>query len=445
MNFKIFKAYDIRGIVPEEMNADVAYQIGWATARALKVNALAVGRDMRLSSEEVFQALSDGIRDTGCSVTDIGLCSTDGLYFTVGHYPFAGGIMITASHNPKEYNGMKICRAEAVPLSANEGLDFIQGLIKDGGFTKSANRGSLENLDIREDFTAHVLSFIDIRKIRPLKVVLDAGNGMAGHILPPVLKRLPLEAIPLYFDLDGSFPNHPASPIEVENCADCGAAILREKADLGAAFDGDADRMFLMDEKGRQLDGGTTTALVARNLLEKHPGSRIVYNLICSKAVPELVTRMGGDPVRTRVGHAYIKPEMKRLNAIFGGEHSGHFYFRDNWFADSGLVALLMALEVISASNRPLSEQIREIDPYYRSGEINSRVQGDVQAILDRLSTAFPDATQDTLDGLTVSYPDWWFNVRASNTEPLLRMNLEAGSPAEMERKRDLVLGIIQG
>ena len=445
MNFdgSIFKAYDIRGTFPEQLNTDIAYRIGNALGGYLKPNTIAVGRDMRVSSDELFEALVSGLLDAGVDVIDVGLVSTDGLYFAVGKFGLDGGVMITASHNPKEYNGFKICRKEALPLSGNEGLDKIKEALENDLVVKSAQRGNIQRRDISGEYAAHCLSFIDQSIIKPFKIVADAGNGVAGVTLPAVFEKLPVTLIPLYFELDGSFPNHPASPIELENLVDLQKKIAETGADFGVAFDGDADRMFLVDKNGRQVGGDMVTALVADNLLDSHPGETILYNLICSRAVPELVERRGGKPVRTRVGHALIKPLMKKHNAIFGGEHSGHFYFRDNWFADSGLIACLVCLELLSRGNMPLHEKIAEIDPYFRSGEINSKVSSAREKI-EEVAAHFADAQQDRLDGLTVSYDDFWFNIRPSNTEPLLRLNIEADSEATLKIRTDEILKIIR-
>ena len=440
----IFKAYDIRGTYPNQLNGEIAYQIGSALAAYLKPKSIAVGRDMRLSGIELFDSLAHGITDQGVDVIDLGLCSTDGLYFAVGKFGYDGGVMITASHNPKEYNGFKICRKNAEPLSGQEGLNQVLKMIQDGTIpAKSPSRGVIARKDVGEAYAEHCLSFVDITKIKPYRIVIDAGNGMAGLTLGPVLTHLPIQVTPLYFELDGNFPNHPASPIELENLVDLQKKIAETKADFGVAFDGDADRMFLVDAFGRQLGGDMVTALVSRSLLGKHPGETVLYNLICSRAVPQLITKMGGTPIRTRVGHAIIKPLMKKHNAIFGGEHSGHFYFRDNWFADSGLIAFLVCLELISVENRPLHEMVKEIDPFVRSGEINSRVE----SIPDKIAAvtgAFADGEQDLIDGLTVQYRDWWFNLRPSNTEPLLRLNIEASSPAMLEDRKDQLLNLIR-
>lgn len=440
----IFKAYDIRGTYPDQIDGEIAYKIGYALAGYLNPKTIAVGRDMRLSSDELFENLARGLLDYGVDVIDLGLISTDGLYFAVGKSDFDGGVMITASHNPKEYNGLKICRKNAIPLSGQEGLNnILQAIQRNDQEIKSPERGSIIRRDIAEDYAKHCLSFIDVTRIRPYKIVMDAGNGMAGATLPPVLEKLPIETIRLYFDLDGNFPNHPASPIEIENLKDLQEAIAKHKADFGVAFDGDADRMFLMDRFGNQVGGDMVTALVAKSLLTKHPGEIVLYNLICSRAVPELIEKMGGTAIRTRVGHALIKPLMKKHNAIFGGEHSGHFYFRDNWFADSGLIAFLVCLELLSVENRPLHEMIKEIDPYFRSGEINSRVSS-IPAKIEEVSEAFSDGQQDRVDGLTVQYDDFWFNLRPSNTEPLLRLNAEANSKKVLEKKTKQLLEIIR-
>lgn len=440
----IFKAYDIRGTYPNQLNGEIAYQIGSALAAYLKPKSIAVGRDMRMSGDELLDNLAHGITDQGVDVIDLGLCSTDGLYFAVGKFGYDGGVMITASHNPKEYNGFKICRKNAEPLSGQEGLNQVLKMIQDGTIpAKSPSRGVIARKDIGEAYAEHCLSFVDIANIKPYRIVIDAGNGMAGLTLGPVLTHLPIQVTPLYFELDGNFPNHPASPIELENLVDLQKKIAETKADFGVAFDGDADRMFLVDAFGRQLGGDMVTALVSRSLLGKHPGETVLYNLICSRAVPQLITKMGGTPIRTRVGHAIIKPLMKKHNAVFGGEHSGHFYFRDNWFADSGLIAFLVCLELISVENRPLHEMVKEIDPFVRSGEINSRVES-IPDKIAAVTRAFADGEQDLIDGLTVQYRDWWFNLRPSNTEPLLRLNIEASSPAMLEDRKNQLLNLIR-
>jgi len=364
----------------------------------------------------------------------------------VGAFDYPAGVMITASHNPGQYNGMKFCRAKAFPISLDSGLAAIGDLAVRGDFTTPVHTGQVTKHEITDAYVKHVLSFIDVNKVKPLKVVIDAGNGMAGLVLPRVFAHLPCELVPLYFELDGSFPHHPASPIEPENMIDVQQKVREVGADLGAAFDGDADRMFPVDEHGDLVDGSMVTAIVANSLLRKYPGSTILYNLIVSKSVPTLVEQLGGKAVRTRVGHSYIKADMRQQNAIFGGEHSGHFYFRDNWYADSGLIALLLTLELVSMADQPLSELLKPLDQWVRSGEINSRVS-DVQGKLHALEERYSKEAEavDRLDGLTFDYGDWWFNVRASNTEPLLRVNVEARTRPLMEQKRDEILALIRG
>ncbi len=441
----IFSAYDIRGIYGETLTDDIAYRIGRAAALYLQVPEIGVGRDMRLSSPQLAAALIRGITDQGVNAVDLGMTTTDELYFAVGKFNFPAGVMVTASHNPGKYNGMKFCRAQAFPISLETGLSDIRDLAIRGEFPDPAQKGQVTRRDVTDAYVEHALSFIDVSKVRPLKVVIDAGNGMAGMIMPRVFKYLPCTLVPLYFELDGNFPNHPASPIEPENMRDLQNKVREVGADLGAAFDGDADRMFPVDELGNVIDGSMVTALMAQSLLRKQPGSTILYNLIVSKSVPALIQSMGGTAVRTRVGHSYIKAEMRRLNAIFGGEHSGHFYFRDNWYADSGLIAFLIILELVSVEGKPLSELIKPLDKGVRSGEINTRVS-DVQGKLRGLEEHFGKGAKsvDHMDGITVDYGDWWFNVRPSNTEPLLRLNVEADNRALMEQKRDEVLAFIR-
>src|SRR5271157_3536062 len=401
----IFKAYDVRGIYEQDLTDEIAYRIGRAAAHYLNVPEIAVGRDMRLSSPQLAAALIRGITDQGVNAIDLGMTTTDELYFAVGKFNFSAGVMITASHNPGKYNGMKFCRAQAFPVSLESGLADIRDLAISGNYVDPGHKGQVIQRDVLDAYVQHALSFIDVSKIRPLKVVIDAGNGMAGMMMPRVFEFLPCELIPLYFDLDGNFPNHPASPIEPENMEDLQKKVREVGADLGAAFDGDADRMFPVDEHGDIVDGSMVTAIVSNSLLHKKPGSTILYNLIVSKSVSDLINQLGGKAVRTRVGHSYIKAEMRNLNAIFGGEHSGHFYFRDNWFADSGLIAFLITLELVSIEGKPLSELLQPLDKGVRSGEINS-VVSDVQGKLRALEEQFSkDARSvDHLDGITVDY-----------------------------------------
>ena len=445
----IFKAYDIRGIYPDSLNEDVARKIGRAYVNYLELSGsrVVVGRDMRLSSPALEEAFIQGVTEAGADVLDIGLVSTDALYFAVGHLEEPGGAMITASHNPKEYNGLKLCREDAIALSGEEGIFQIRDLISSDKLPKEPEySGSVEESDITVEYAEHCLSFINTEGLRPLKIVVDAGNGMAGKMLPPIFERLPFEYVPMYFELDGSFPNHPPNPIEPENMEELQERVVAEGADFGAAFDGDADRVFIVDEKGITISGDLLAALVAKNVLEKEPGATIIYSAVCSKALPELVRHEGGRPVRTQAGHSIIKPQMRSNNAAFGGEHSGHFYFRDNYFADSGIIAMLIVAELVGRQQGPLSELLDPIDPYIRSGEINFEVE-DQAATLEKVEEHYAkreDAEIDHLDGLTVDFGDWWFNLRPSNTEPLLRLNIEAGDRATMERERDEILELVR-
>ncbi len=441
----IFKSYDIRGIYPAELDDDLAYAIGRAFVEELGVTSCVVGRDMRPSGESLFAALARGANEAGADVTDIGLVSTDALYFAVGKYDFAGGIMITASHNPANYNGLKLTRDRAQAISLETGLSAIRERIASGTAAPPATRpGTISHRDVLDDFAQHCLSFIDPARIKPFKIAIDAGNGMAGLTVPYVFKHLPCHVTPLFFELDGTFPNHPASPIEPENMVDLQKAVLDHGCDLGVAFDGDADRMFIVDEKGGLIGGDIVTALVAINTLKRYPGAKILYNLICSRSVPEAILKNGGVPVRSQVGHSLIKKTMRDEDVVFGGEHSGHFYFRDNWFADSGMIALLQCLEVFSDAGKPVSEVIAPIDSRFRSGEINSHVK-DIPGKLAQLQEHYADAEIDNLDGITIQYPDWWLNVRPSNTEPLLRLNVEGDTEELMQRNRDEALALIRG
>jgi phosphomannomutase len=441
----IFKSYDIRGIYPAELDDDLAYAIGRAFVEELGITSVVVGRDMRPSGESLFAALARGANEAGADVTDIGLVSTDALYFAVGKYDFAGGIMITASHNPANYNGLKLTRDRAQAISLETGLSAIRDRIASGDAAPPAARpGTISHRDVLDDFAQHCLSFIEPARIKPFKIAIDAGNGMAGLTVPYVFKHLPCHVTPLFFELDGTFPNHPASPIEPENMVDLQKAVLEHGCDLGVAFDGDADRMFIVDEKGGLIGGDIVTALVAINTLKRYPGAKILYNLICSRSVPEEILKNGGVPVRSQVGHSLIKKTMRDEDVVFGGEHSGHFYFRDNWFADSGMIALLQCLEVFSDAGKPVSEVIAPIDSRFRSGEINSHVK-DIPGKLAQLQEHYRDAEIDHLDGITIQYPDWWLNVRPSNTEPLLRLNVEGDTEELMQRNRDEALALIRG
>lgn len=445
--YALFKAYDIRGIAPDDLDTEVAYSVGRALVAYLQPTEVAVGRDMRVSGEALAAALIDGIRDQGADVIDLGLVSTDSLYFAVGKFGYEAGVMITASHNPPEYNGFKLCREEARALSLADGIGQIRDLVVTGAVSDppGGRRGGVTHKEITRDYVDQAISLVDVSAFKPFKVVVDAGNGMAGKTIPPLFEKLPCELIPLFFELDGTFPNHPANPIDPDNMVDLQAAVRQHKADLGVAFDGDADRMFLVDENGDLIGGDITTAMVAIPILEREPGSAICYNLICSRSVPETIAAHGGRPVRTPVGHSLIKKIMREEDAVFGGEHSGHYYFRDNWYADSGLFAMLSVLALMSKSGKPLSEVAGPIDTRKRSGEINLKIE-DKPAAIDRVKRYYEEAGAaiDDFDGLTVQMPDRWFNIRASNTEPLLRVNVEGDTAAAMEALRDEVLALIQ-
>jgi phosphomannomutase len=429
----IFKAYDIRGTTPDQLDADVARAVGaafavFASGQIGGAKKVLVGRDMRASGVELAAAFGEGVRAQGLDVVDLGLTSTDLVYYAAGKLD-APGAMLTASHNPAQYNGMKLCLAGARPIGEDSGLVEIKRMAVEGVPRHEGPPGGLESLDLLRAFGEHVRSFVDRTVLRPLKVVADTANGMGGLVVPAVFDGIPGELEILYGELDGTFPNHPADPIQLENLRDLQARVLAVGADVGLAFDGDADRVFLVDELGEPLSGSTTTAIVAVGVLEKNPGATILHNCICSKAVPEVVREHGGTPVRTKVGHSFIKAVMAETGAAFGGEHSAHYYFRDNWRADSGSIAALLVLEQLGKTGVPLSELRKPFDRYAASGEINATV-ADPAAVIERVAAAFPADAQDRLDGLTVDLGDWWFNLRASNTEPLLRLNLEAPDAA---------------
>ncbi len=439
----IFKAYDVRGVYPDELDDDVARRVGNAFVAFTGTALVLVGHDMRPSSEPLSAAFADGATLAGADVVDLGLASTDLVYFASGHLD-APGAMFTASHNPAQYNGIKLCRAGAAPVGQDTGLADIRAAVASGLLERAAERGRVEQRDLLPDYVQHVHSFVDLDALRPLRVVADTANGMGGLVVPAVFADLPFELSVLFPELDGTFPNHPADPIQLENLKDLQRAVLDAGADVGLAFDGDADRVFLVDDQAQPVSGSITTAILAKAILERHPGETIVHNLICSKVVPEVVREMGGTPVRTRVGHSFIKQVMAETGAIFGGEHSAHYYFRDNFRADSGLIASMMMLEQLSKAGQPLSELRRPFDRYADSGEINTRV-ADPPAVIERVAAAYGDGDQDRLDGLTVDLGDWWFNLRPSNTEPLLRLNLEARDAAGCEKHTAEVLALVRG
>jgi phosphomannomutase len=442
----LFKTYDVRGIVPDQLDEEAACAIGLGLAGYLKAGPVAVGRDMRLSSPELAAGLMEGLTRGGVDVWDLGLCSSDMVTFATGRYDLAGGVMVTASHNPSQWNGFKFCERGGYPLSGQHGLKEILTRILAGGRERAAAPGRVESRDLIQEYVHHLLTFIEVDRVRPLKVVVDAGNGMAGKMFPEVARHLPIEVIPLFFELDGRFPNHPASPIEDENQEDCKRKVRELGADLGLLFDGDADRVFVVDELGEGLSGTVLTAVVAESLLRRHPGATILYNIICGRIVPEVIRRAGGRGVRTPVGHSLIKAIMRQEDALFAGEHSGHYFFRDNYFADSGLIAALIVLELLSVQEGPLSRVTAPYRTHSASGEINSRVASEEaqQSKIDELRERYAGGRIDTIDGLRVDYPAWWFNVRPSNTEPLLRLNVEADTPELMAAKRDELLAVIR-
>ncbi len=443
----VIKAYDVRGLVPEQLDEELAYSLGAAFAVVADAPAIVVGYDMRPSSPGLARRFADGVTEAGVDVTVIGLASTDQLYFASGHLDRPGA-MFTASHNPAAYNGVKLCREQARPIGGDSGLSEIRDLVVAGELPTAAHPGRLEERDVLDAYAAHLLSLAPITG-RPLRIVVDAGNGMAGHTVPAVIAQLPsgqIDLVPLFFDLDGTFPNHEANPIDPATLVDLRQAVIEHGADLGLAFDGDADRCFLVDETGALIGPSALTALIASRELARHPGGTVIHNLITSRSVPELVEEAGGTAVRTRVGHSFIKAQMAETGAIFGGEHSGHFYFRDFWNADSGMLAALHALSALGESERPASELMADFERYCLSGEINSTV-ADPQRIVERLESEYADdeaVVIDHLDGLSVRHPDWAFNVRRSNTEPLLRLNVEGRDEPTMRRVTAAILDRIR-
>ncbi|MEU1274003.1 phosphomannomutase/phosphoglucomutase [Streptomyces sp. NPDC005799] len=447
---QIVKAYDVRGVVPDQWDETLAELFGAAFVRVTGADAIVTGHDMRPSSPGLSRAFARGAAARGADVTEIGLCSTDQLYYASGALGLPGA-MFTASHNPAQYNGIKMCRAGAAPVGQDTGLAQIRELAEEwtesGAPEPAASPGTITQRDTLTDYAAHLRSLVDLTSIRPLKVVVDAGNGMGGHTVPTVLEGLPLTVVPMYFELDGTFPNHEANPLDPANLVDLQQRVREESADLGIAFDGDADRCFVVDEHGDPVSPSAITALVAARELARNGGKGvIIHNLITSWSVPEVVREHGGTPVRTRVGHSFIKAEMASSGAIFGGEHSAHYYFKDFWNADTGMLAALHVLAALGGQSDPLSSLVAAYDRYVGSGEINSTVADQKSRLAAIRSTygAREDVTLDELDGLTVTSTDWWFNVRPSNTEPLLRLNAEARDEATMTKVRDEVLAIIR-
>ena len=450
MSTSIFKAYDIRGLVDKELTPDFAFATGVAVARFLEQErepgTVVIGEDMRPSSPTLATAFSAGVTSQGLDVIRIGLASTDMLYFASGKLNLPGA-MFTASHNPAAYNGIKLCLSGARPIGKESGLVTIENFVKEGTPMAMRNVGVEKEQNMLEEYVDHLLSLVDVSHIRPLKIVIDAGNGMGGYTAPAVFKRLNADVKELYFELDGTFPHHEANPIDPANLVDLQKAVKKYKADIGLAFDGDADRCFLVDEKGELVNPSALTALIATRELKRYPASNIIYNLISSRAVKEVVEENGGSAVRSRVGHSYIKKLMAETNAVFGGEHSGHFYFRDFWKADSGMLAALHAIAALGETEVPLSQLLSTFNRYHSSGEINSTV-ADAKAAMSQIEEIYAKKAGvevDHLDGLTINGDTWWFNLRASNTEPLLRLNVEASTAARMAAVRDDVLNTIRG
>ncbi len=442
----IVKAYDIRGTVPDQLDADVAHALGVGFATFTRSSVAIVARDMRPSGPELADAFARGLMEHGVDVIDIGLASTDLLYFAAGKLD-APGAMFTASHNPAQYNGIKLCLSGARPVGVDTGLleikEIARAVLAGRGPAPSGRVGRTTERDLLSAFADHVVSFVDPSSLRPMRVVADTANGMGGLVVPAVFERLPrLELEVMYPELDGTFPNHPADPLQSANQRDLQARVVAGGFDVGLAFDGDADRVFVVDELGRGLSGSTTTAILASRMLAKNPGSTILHNLICSRAVPEVIRENGGVPVRTKVGHSFIKQTMAETGAVFGGEHSAHYYFADNYRADSGLIATMLVLEALSASNDVLSDLRKPFERYSSSGEINTQVD-DTSTVIEAVAAHYGNQSQDRLDGLTVDCGPWWFNLRPSNTEPLLRLNLEAPTRAECDEHVAEVLALI--
>ncbi|HLB49598.1 MAG TPA: phosphomannomutase/phosphoglucomutase [Anaerolineales bacterium] len=440
----IFKAYDIRGIYPTDLNEPIAYLIGRAFVTFVGADKVIVGRDMRLSGPSLVAEVTRGLTDQGADVIDIGMVSTDQYYFACARLGLPG-MMATASHNPKAYNGFKMVKRMPYLLSGDAGIQDLRRLVESEDFPEPTGKGRIISQDFKEEFVQKVLSIIDVKAVKPLRVVVDTGNGMVGPILQEVYKRLPVELTGLYLDPDGNLPNHGLDPLQPENRAELQARVVAEGADIGFAFDGDGDRFFAIDDRGQFISGDFLTAIMGQYLLEKYPGSKVLYDVRASWAVVDLIKAAGGVPLMERVGHAFIKSRMADENAIFAGEVTGHYYFRDFFFADSGIVPSLILLELLSKRGVRMSDLLSALEArYFISGEINSAV-ADPKAVLKRLTEKYADGEQHTMDGISVTYPAWHFNVRASNTEPLVRLNLEAKTREEMERRRDEVLAIIRG
>ncbi len=442
LNKKIFKSYDIRGIYPDDLNEETAFVVGQALAQKIKAKKMVVGRDMRNGSPSLAKKVTDGLVSQGVDVDDIGMVSIDAVYYTVGTFEYDGGVMITASHNPKEYNGMKMV------FKTSQGIDWIRGaelydFLADKSFAAAQTQGTIAQRDIIDSYLKHVLSFADRNKIKPFKVVVDAGNGMAGKIAPLIFEKLPCQLIPLNFELDGNFPAHPSNPLLPESRVQIKKTVIEQQADFGAILDGDTDRLFFVTEKGNFIRADATLLVLAKYFLEHNPGMGVAYNVICSKAVPQRIKEWGGVPLRSAVGFVNLAKEMKKHNGIMSGELSAHYAFRDNYYADSGFIALVILLMLISEHNKPLSEIVNGLIPYAKGDEINIEVN-DRQAVIDKVKEKYSDGRQDELDGVTVEYQDWWFNVRPSNTEPLLRITVEGDTPKILQDKQKELVDFVK-
>lgn len=443
VNPSIFKAYDIRGVFPDDLNEDIAYHIGRAFVSLLQPQQVILGRDMRISGPVLFEAICKGITDQGADIIDIGMVSTDQYYFACAQSGLPG-LMVTASHNPKQYNGFKMVKKMPFLLSGDSGIQDMRKLVESGQYPQPSRQGNVQTRDYQDDFVQFVLSLIDLKKLHPLKVIADTGNGMVGPILNKVYKKLPVELIGLYLEPDGTLPNHGLDPLMPENRAELQKRVVEEKADIGFAFDGDGDRFFTIDNRGHFVSGDFLTALMGSYMLRKAPGSNVIYDVRASWAVSDMIKAAGGTPLMERVGHAFIKRRMDKEKAVYGGEVTGHYYFRDFFCADSGILPSLILLEMLSIEGKPMSDLLAPLEEkYFISGEINSTVSNPKDKMI-RLSEMFHEGEQYWLDGLSVIYPTWHMNVRSSNTEPLLRLNLEAKTAAEMAQRRDQVLKIIR-
>lgn len=440
---KIFKSYDIRGIYPDDLNKETAYLVGQAFANLTKAKKVVMGRDMRLGSPELAKKVIDGLTSQGVDVDDIGLVPIDAVYFATGKFEYDGGIMITASHNPKEYNGLKMV------IKDKNGIDWIRGIelynfLNDKTFRPQQKQGTTKEIEIVPDFLDHILSFVDTNKIKPFKIVVDAGNGMAGKIMPLLFKQLPCKLIALNFELDGNFPGHPSNPLLPESQVQIKEAVIKEKADFGIIMDGDTDRLFFVTEKGDFINADVTLLILAKYFLEHNPGAGIAYNVICSKSVPEKIKEWGGRPLRSPVGFVNLAKTMKEKNGIMSGELSAHYAFRDNYYADSGFIAFVILLMLISEENKRLSEIIKGLSPYFKGDEINIEVDN-IPEVITKVKEEYSDGQQDELDGITVEYSNWWLNVRPSNTEPLLRITVEGDTKDVFEQKQEELVEFVKG